>query len=121
MLDPSGAVNHSGKSVTTLMLSILLIHGDDLIAPPFHRGPRRHTLEAEQPFPVIGAAARHDQRPRQHFTLLIQDVQPRLRNEDRPRILDEGNHRDFPLLAVWLAQPPDYALGDFALLPSTPA
>src|SRR5204863_8997044 len=73
---------------------------------------------------MIGPASCHHERPGDHGAILIQDAQARLRGEHRSRIFNEGNHRNFPSLAVWLAQPPVYAVagrGDDGLAPSTPA
>src|SRR6266567_1037962 len=72
---------------------------------------------------LIGTAPGDHQRTGQHLPIFVDDVEPRLRHEHRPRLLHEGDHRDFPVLAVRLAQPSDYAagVGGGADLPSTPA
>src|SRR3989475_13100171 len=74
---------------------------------------------------MIGTAPGDHQRAGQHLPIFVEDVESRLRHEHRPRLLHEGDHRHLPVLAVRLAQPPDYAAG-FAAgggadLPSTPA
>src|SRR5688572_18243545 len=120
MLPASGPMNHSGNSVTTLIVSTsLFLDRDELVPPLLDRRARRDALERQQPLAVVRPPARQHQRPRQHGALFAQHVDARLRREHRARILDEGKHRDFPLLAVRLAQPPDYAGG--GRLPSTPA
>src|SRR3989442_15305928 len=116
MLVANGAVNSSGNSVTTLIVSIGLVRGDVVIAPSFHDGAGAHPFEPEQPTAVIRPAPRHDQRPRDHAPLGVHDVQARARNEDGTGILDQGDHSHLPLLSVRLAQPPDYP-GRF---PNTP-
>ena len=68
---------------------------------------------------MIRASPCEHERPREHRPLFVEDVHHRFGNEDRPRILDEGDYGDLPLLAVRLAQPPDYAVG--VRLFSTPA
>src|SRR2546425_2001728 len=60
---------------------------------------------------MIRATPSQHERSGYNLALLIQHVQARFGNEHHSRILDEGDHRDLPLLAVWLAQPPDYAAG----------
>src|SRR2546426_7424283 len=59
MLAASGAGNTSGKSVTTLIVSIGLFHRDEMIAPRLHHGARRDAQEPEQPLAVVGAPPRH--------------------------------------------------------------
>src|SRR5437764_11230230 len=117
MLTESAASNISGKSVTTLIRSIGLFHGPEMVPPRLHGGPRRHPHEAEQPFPVVGAASRDHQWSRHHPAILVHHEQPGLGGEHRARILDEGQHRHLAPLPVRLAQPPDYA----GRWPSTPA
>src|SRR2546422_11654682 len=60
---------------------------------------------------MIRETSSQHERSGYNLALLIQHVQARFGNEHHSRILDEGDHRDLPLLAVWLAQPPDYAAG----------
>src|SRR5437867_12567636 len=60
---------------------------------------------------MIRATPSQHERSGYNLALLTQHVQARFRNEHHSRILDEGDHRDLPLLAAWLAQPPDYAAG----------
>src|SRR2546422_409377 len=55
MLAASGAGNTSGKSVTTLIVSIGLFHRDEMVAPRLHHGARRDAQEPEQPLAVVGA------------------------------------------------------------------
>src|SRR5207245_5447154 len=115
MLAPSAPPNISGNSVTTLIVSIAAFHGHPQAAPGLRRLPR-HSCKPEQPLTVIGPPPRHGERPRDHAPVLVHHVQAGLRGEHGARILDEGLHRHLPLLAVRLAQPPDYA----GRLPSTP-
>src|SRR5439155_21968419 len=72
---------------------------------------------------MIGTAPGDHQRAGQHLPIFVEDVESRLRHEHRPRILHAGDHRHLPVLAVRLAQPPDYAAGfaGGADVPSTPA
>src|SRR5919198_4646372 len=117
MLTDSAASNTSGKSVTTLIRSIGLFYGHEMVAPRLHRRPGRDPDEPEQPLAVVGAASRHHQRPRHHAALLVHDEQPGFGCEHGARILNEGHHRHLAPLPVRLAQPPDYA----GRWPSTPA
>src|SRR6266513_1672349 len=117
MLTRSDPSNTSGKSVTTLIVSIGLFHGHEMVPPRLHDGPRLYADEREQPLPVIGTPPRHDQRPRDDLTLLAHDQQACLRREHRTGIFHEGKHGDLPTLSVRLAHAPDYA----GRLPSTPA
>src|SRR6266542_2659658 len=117
MLVRSGTSKISGKSVTTLSVSIGLFHGDEVVAPRRDRGARRDPVEPEQPLAVVRAPARHDQRPRHHLPLLVHHIQPGLGREYRTRIRHQGEDRHLTLLPVRLAQPSDYA----GRLPSTPA
>src|SRR5882762_3770024 len=96
MLARSGASNTSGKSVTTLIASIGLFHGNEVIPPRLHHRARLHPDEREQPLTVVCAPPRHDQRSRHDLTLLVHDQQPGLRREHRTRILHEGKHCDLP-------------------------
>src|SRR3989454_3093560 len=115
MLTPSAPPNIPGNSVTTLIVSIAAFHGHPQAAPGLRRLPR-HSCKPEQPLTVIGPPPHHGERPRDHAPVLVHHVQAGLRGEHGARILDEGLHRHLPLLAVRLAQPPDYA----GRLPSTP-
>src|SRR5690348_3242630 len=117
MLARSAPSNTSGNRVTTLILSIVAIHRHRPVPPASHRRPAGDAFEAEQPFPVIRPAPRQNQGSRQHPPLIVHDVEPGLGREDRSRILDQREHGDFPLLAVRLPQPPDYAGRE----PNTPA
>src|SRR5438270_11091294 len=117
MLTATAVSNTSGKSVTTLIRSIGLFHGHEMVAPRLHDRPRRDSHEAEQPLPVVGAASRDHERSRHDPAVLVHDEQPGLRREHRARILDEWQHRHLPPLPVRLTQPPDYA----GRWPSTPA
>src|SRR5438093_7976036 len=116
MLTLSDASNISGKSVTTLIVSIGFFHGHELVPPLLHDRARRHADEREQPLAVVRAPASHDERPRNHLAILVHHQQPGLRREHGARILDQRDHRDLPLLAVRLAHAPDYA----GRWPSTP-
>jgi len=49
MLTRSGPSNISGKSVTTLIVSIGLFHGDEVVSPLLHHGARPHADERQQP------------------------------------------------------------------------
>src|SRR5256885_11702798 len=117
MLAASGAANTSGKSVTTLIVSIAVLDCHQLVAPRLDRLARLHALEADQPLAVIRATAGHHQRSREHAVLVVHDVEPRLGSEDFSRVFHEGQNRHLPVLPVRLAQPPDYA----GRLASTPA
>src|SRR5260221_8300323 len=117
MLTRSGPSNISGKSVTTLSVSIGLFHCDEVVSPRLHHRARLHPDERQQPLAVVRAPPRHDQRPGHDLTLFVHDQQSRLRREHRTRILHEGKHCDLPPLPVRLAHAPDYA----SRLPSTPA
>src|SRR3989475_1671349 len=116
MLTPSAPPNISGNSVTTLIVSIVAFHGHPQAAPGLRRLPR-HSCKPEQPLTVIGPPPRHGERPRDHAPVLVHHVQAGLRGEHGARILGDGQHPHLPLLAVRLAQPPDYA----GALPRTPA
>src|SRR5207244_8162748 len=107
MLVRSGASNTSGKSVTTLMVSIGLFHRDEVVPPELHHRARFHSDEREQPPAVVSPPPRYDQRPRDDLPLLVHDQQPGLGCEHRTRILHEGEYRHFPLLAVRLAHAAD--------------
>src|SRR5437016_8026863 len=100
MLTATAVSNTSGKSVTTLIRSIGLFHGHEMVPPRLHCRPRRHPLEAEQPLPVVGAASRDHERSRDHPTLLVHHEQPGFGAEYRARILDEGQHRDLAPLPL---------------------
>src|SRR5713101_855503 len=117
MLAASGAAKYSGNSVTTLIVSIVLSHGDEPVPPRFHGRPGRDPFEPQQPRAVIRASPRHDQRPRDHLPGRVHHEQPRLRGEDGAGALDQGKDLHLPVLPVRLAQPSDYA----GRLPSTPA
>src|SRR5207302_3875388 len=119
MLTAYEAANISENRVTTLTASIGIrsIHGDELIAPCFHRRPRGDALESEQPSPVVAAPAGHHQGSRHHPPRLVHHVQLRFGDEHRAGILHQGNDLHFPVLPVRLFQPRDYA----GRLPSTPA
>src|SRR5947199_7069409 len=117
MLTRSGASNTSGKSVTTLIVSIGLFHGDEVLPPRLHYRTRLHPDERQQPLAVVRAPPRHDQGPRHDLTLLVHDQQPGLRRKHRARVLHEGKHRDLPPLSVRFAHAADYA----GRLPNTPA
>src|SRR5512135_306058 len=117
MLSRSGASNHPGNNVTTLIASIGLRHSEKPVAPRVHRVPRRHARESDQPFAMIGPSPRQDERPGEHPALLVHDPQLRLRLQQRPGRLHEGHDRHLPVLSVRLAQPRDYAVRD----PNTPA
>src|SRR6059036_3442488 len=86
MLTASAASNTSGKSVTTLIVSIGLFHGDEVVPPRLHHRPRGDPDEPEQPFAVVGAPPRHDERPRDDLPLLVHHVQPGARHEHRARL-----------------------------------
>jgi len=75
--------------------------------PAFDGRAARDTDKTEQPFAVIGAPPRHQQRPRDHAPLVVHDVEARFRKKKRAGIRDDGLDGDFALLAVRLAQPPD--------------
>src|SRR6266511_930268 len=107
MLVASGAANTSGKSVTTLIVSIGLFHGDEVVAPRLYGVARSHADERKQPLAVIRAPPRDDQRPRYHPPLGAHDVEPGLGREHRARILHQREDRHLPPLPVRLAQPPD--------------
>src|SRR2546428_5127042 len=107
MLVRSAASNTSGNSVTTLIVSIALFYGDEVVAPRIDHGPRRDPDEPEQPLAVIGAAPRHHDRPCHHLPLLVHHVEPGLRREYRARVLHQRDDRNLSLLPVRLAQPPD--------------
>src|ERR1041385_7451074 len=117
MLVASGVANISGKSVTTLIVSIVVLDREKAVPPRFDHHPGRHTLEPEQPLPVIGASPRQHQGTSEHLTILIHHVHARLGNEQRAGILHQGKYGHFPVLPVRLAQPPDYA----GRWPNTPA
>src|SRR5256885_12491364 len=85
MLTESAASNISGKSVTTLIRSIGLFHGHEMVPPRLHCRPRRHPLEAEQPLPVVGAASRDHERSRHDPALLVHYEQPGFGGEHRQR------------------------------------
>src|SRR2546429_1384644 len=117
MLTRSGPSNTSGKSVTTLIVSIGLFHGHEVVAPRLHHRAGVHPDERQQPLALVSAPPRHDERPRHDGTLLVHDQQPRLGREHRTGVFHEGEHRHFLLLPVRLAYPPDSA----GRLPRTPA
>src|SRR5690348_3056298 len=117
MLVASGPVNISGKSVTTLIVSIVVLDREEAVPPRLDHHPRGHALEPEQPLPVVGAPPRQHQRTGKHLTILIHHVHARLGHEQRAGILHQGKHGHFPVLPVRLAQPRDYA----GRWPNTPA
>src|SRR5438034_955925 len=117
MLTRSGASNPSRKSVTTLIVSIGLFHGDEVLPPRLDVRARLHPDERQQPLAVVCAPPRHDQRPSHDLTLFVHHQQPGLRREHRTRVLHEGEHGDLPPLPVRLAHAADYA----GRLRSTPA
>src|SRR5438034_4705322 len=81
MLTRSGPSNTSGKSVTTLIVSIGLFHGHEVVAPRLHHRARVDPDERQQPLAMVSAPPRHDERPRHDVTLLVHDQQPRLGRE----------------------------------------
>lgn len=66
---------------------------------------------------MIGAPSRDDERAGDHPARLVDDEHLRFGREHCARIFHQGEDRDFPVLPVRLAQPPDYAVR----LPNTPA
>src|SRR2546427_2096441 len=102
MLAASGAANTSGKSVTTLIVSIAVLDRHQLVAPRLHRLARLHPLEADQPLAVIRATAGHHQRSREHALLVVNDVEPRLASEGLSGALHAGQDRHLPVLPVRL-------------------
>src|SRR5256885_10460329 len=64
MLTRSGPSNTSGKSVTTLIVSIGLFHGHEVVAPRLHHRARVDPDERQQPLAMVSAPPRHDERPR---------------------------------------------------------
>src|SRR6266699_860737 len=117
MLTRSGPSNTSGKSVTTLIVSIGLFHGHEVVAPRLHHRARSHPDERQQPLAMVGTPPRHAERSRHDVTLLVHDQQPRVGREHPSGVFHEGKHRHFPLLPVRLAYAPDLA----GRMPSTPA
>src|SRR5216117_2203232 len=118
MLTASAASNTSGKSVTTLIVSIGLFHGDEMVPPRLHHRPRRDPDEPEQPFAVVGPPPRHDERPRDDLPLLVHHVQPGARHEPRARILHQGKHRYFLCWPCGLRSRPTSRVVSPALRPS---
>src|SRR5260370_41535628 len=101
--------NISGKRVTTLIPSIALVHGDQVVPPRVHDRPGRDAHESQQPLAVVRTPPRDHQGTRHDLPLRVDDEQPGLRREHRARILHQGEHGHFPSLPVRLAHPPDYA------------
>src|SRR5437763_9244153 len=100
MLTARAVSNTSGKSVTTLIRSIGLFHGHEMVAPRLHDRPGRDSHEAEQPPPVVGTASRDHERSRHDLALLVHDAQPGLRREHSARIHDGGTHSYHATLTV---------------------
>src|SRR5438132_6843883 len=93
MLTRSGPSNTSGKSVTTLIVSIGLFHGHEVVAPRLHHRARVDPDERQQPLAMVSAPPRHDERPRHDVTLLVHDQQPRLgREQDRKSTRLNSSH-----------------------------
>src|SRR5258708_5557620 len=62
MLVASGTANISGKSVTTLIVSIVVLDREEAVPPPFHHHPGRDTFESHQPLPGQGPPPRRRER-----------------------------------------------------------
>src|SRR5258708_8583795 len=106
MLVASGTANISGKSVTTLIVSIVVLDREEAVPPRFHHHPGRDTFESHQPLPVVGPPPRQHQRSGEHATIFIHHAHARFGNEQRAGILHQGKHGDLPVLPGRLAQPP---------------
>src|SRR2546427_7354802 len=70
MLTRSGPSNTSGKSVTTLIVSIGLFHGHEVVAPRLHHRARVDPDERQQPLAMVSAPPRHDERSEEHTSEL---------------------------------------------------
>src|SRR5438094_24391 len=56
MLTPNGAANTSGKSVTTLIVSTGVFHGDEVVSPRLdRRAPRQCSLRVLRDLGGVGA------------------------------------------------------------------